>query len=162
MCDHCGCREIGPIGRLMDEHERLLEVAGEAREAARAGDEATAGRIIAELAVLLRPHVQAEEDGLFAVMRERGEYTDYLDQLEDEHAELADRLAGRLTPLTVLEIRARLQEHIQHEEYGLFPAALASLGGDDWTSVTDREDRPGTGVAPRAVEGHLRGRRASA
>lgn len=141
MCEHCGCREIGPIGRLMDEHERLLEVAGEAREAARAGDEATARQIVADLAELLRPHVRAEELGLFAVMRERGEFTDYLDELEEEHGDLADRLAGPLPAPGVADLRDRLLEHIQREEYGLFPAALASLGGDDWTAVTDREDR---------------------
>ncbi|HEU5161325.1 MAG TPA: hemerythrin domain-containing protein [Streptosporangiaceae bacterium] len=138
MCEHCGCREITPIGRLMAEHERLLDLVGLIRTALRAGDESGAREIVAELAGVLDPHVRAER-GLFAVMREQGEFVDYLDGLEGEHADLAARLAGPLAAADLIEICDRLREHIQAEEYGLFPAALAGLGGGDWDDVTARE-----------------------
>lgn len=147
MCDHCGCREVTPIQRLMAEHERLLDMAGEIRDALRVGDRATARGVFGDLTALLLPHVQVEERGLFAVMRERGEFTDYLDTLESEHDELASRLAATLDDEAILEICEQLRAHIYAENFGLFPAALAGLGGDDWTDIEDREGRTAAGTA---------------
>jgi hypothetical protein len=139
MCDHCGCREITPISRLMDEHERLLDLTGEIRAAVRAGALPAARGIVARLAAQLDPHVRSEERGLFAVMREQGEFVDHIDALEDEHADLAARLAGPLLAADILDICDRLREHVHAEEYGLFPAALAGLGGADWDAVAAGE-----------------------
>lgn len=149
MCDHCGCREITPIGRLMAEHEDLLRLAGEARAALRAGDEATARAVIADLAALLHPHTEAEERGLFAVMGRRAEFAGHIAGLEAEHAGLAARLAGPLGRAEITGICDRLSDHIQAEEYGLFPAALASLSGDDWEAVS-------TQIPPSAQMSHQR------
>lgn len=141
MCDHCGCREVTPIRRLMDEHERLLDLAGEIRDALRAGEPAAARGFFAELTAQLLPHVRAEERGLFAVMRERGEFTEYVDELEAEHGELEGRIAETLDDEAILEVCDRLQAHIYAENFGLFPAALASLGGDEWAEIDAREGR---------------------
>jgi hemerythrin-like domain-containing protein len=139
MCDHCGCREITPIRRLMAEHELLLDLAGLVREAVHAGDRAAAGELFAELTGLLLPHVGAEERGLFTVMRERTEFAEYIDGLEAEHADMAAGLAAPFDADRALDLCERLREHIHAEDYGLFPAALASLGGDDWEAVSARE-----------------------
>jgi len=37
MCEHCGCREIEPIARLMDEHLEMLELSGQIRRSLLAG-----------------------------------------------------------------------------------------------------------------------------
>ena len=141
MCDHCGCREVTPIRRLMDEHERLLDLAGEIRDALRAGDPAAARARFAELTALLLPHVRAEERGLFSVMRERGEFTEHVDALEAEHGELEARIAAAPDDAALPEVLDRLQAHIYAENFGLFPAALAGLGGDEWAEVEAREGR---------------------
>ncbi|MEV5411620.1 hemerythrin domain-containing protein [Thermopolyspora sp. NPDC052614] len=153
MCDHCGCREVTPIQRLMAEHERLLDMAGEIRDALRVGDSAIARGIFGDLAALLMPHVRAEERGLFAVMRERGEFIDHIDTLESEHGELAARLAATLDDEAILQICDQLRAHIYAENFGLFPAALASLGGDDWADIEEREGRTtaGTGEVGQPV-----------
>lgn len=135
MCDHCGCREITPIHRLMAEHEMLLDLAGEVRGALARGDTPAASTIFAELTKKLRPHMHAEEHGLFAVMRGLGEFCDHIDWLETEHADLTAKLTGPFSVKMVLDVCDRLREHIHSEEYGLFPFALAGLGGDDWASV---------------------------
>lgn len=139
MCDHCGCREIASIGRFMADHELLLDLVREIRAAVYAGNERAARKVVAELAGLLDPHVHAEERGLFAVMRGQGEFVDYIDRLEAEHADLAARISGPLGAAEIIEICDRLREHIHAEEYGLFPAALAGLGGADWDAVTAGE-----------------------
>ena len=146
MCGHCGCREVVPIGRLMTEHERLLDLAEDARRAVRAGDAAAARQIITALTGLLIVHTRAEEAGLFAVMRATADFTDHIDRLQAEHAGLMAMLATGLRPGAIPGICDTLREHIHAEEYGLFPAALASLGGDDWEAVSARE-AAGSGVA---------------
>ena len=142
MCDHCGCREITPIQRLMAEHESLLDLAAQLRATVVNGNEAAARAILAALTEVLHPHVQAEEQGLFAVLRERGEFLDHIDWLETEHMELSAKLAAPLTGQIVLGICDELREHIHREEYGLFPFALADLGGEDWAAVVAREAGP--------------------
>lgn len=137
MCDHCGCRELTPVRRLMAEHERLLDLAGEVRAALRHGDEPSARRSFDELLALLWPHVRAEERGLFSVLRRAGEFVEYLDRLENDHrafgaaAAAADGDWARRVPAILDELR----EHIEAEEYGLFPAALAALGGEQWDGM---------------------------
>lgn len=148
MCDHCGCREVTPIRRLMDEHERLLDLAGEIRDALRDGEPAAARGLFAELTAVLLPHVHAEERGLFAVLRERGEFVEYIDGLEAEHGELGSRIATALDAEAILRICDRLQEHIYAENFGLFPAALATLGGDEWAEIDAREGRVAATAPP--------------
>lgn len=135
MCDHCGCRAVTPIEALMAEHERLLDLARAAMETARAGDTAAAGGIVDTLTGLLWQHTRKEETGLFAVMRENAEFTEHVDALEAEHADLEARFGPGFSLASFPGIVDLLRQHIHAEEYGLFPAALASLSGDDWAAV---------------------------
>ncbi|MGE5286449.1 MAG: hemerythrin domain-containing protein [Micromonosporaceae bacterium] len=123
----------------MAEHEMLLDLASEVRGALSRGDTSAARTIFAELTEILHPHVYAEEHGLFAVMRDLGEFSDHIDWLETEHADLEAKLAGPFSPGMALDVCDRLREHIHSEEYGLFPFALAGLGGEDWAAVSARE-----------------------
>ena len=40
MCDHCGCRDLTPVARLMAEHDRLRELSGLISRALTAGQPA--------------------------------------------------------------------------------------------------------------------------
>lgn len=140
MCDHCGCREIAAIGQLMEEHEWLHERAHYVRAALRRGDETAARALFAGLVGALDSHAVAEERGLFAAMRRYEEYADHIDTLDAEHAWLraetekaataGDGWRERIT--SILDV---LDEHINKEEYGVFPAALASLTVAEWESI---------------------------
>ena len=140
MCDHCGCREIAAIKQLMEEHEWLHERAHYVRDAIRRGDETAARTLFAGLVGVLDSHAVAEERGLFVAMRRYEEYADHIDTLDAEHAWLrteterattaGDGWRERIT--SILDV---LEEHINKEEYGVFPAALASLTVAEWESL---------------------------
>ena len=133
MCDHCGCGALTPVARLMDEHDRL-----------------------AELLVVLAPHVATEEGSLSPILRESEEPADHVRLLEGEHAglyadvdDLDDAPTGGAWRAGALRVLHDLDEHMYEEDFGLFPAALAILDGDQWDSV-DRwvRDHPGAEPAP--------------
>ena len=48
MCDHCGCRDLTSVGRLMDEHDRLRELSEHVRRHLTAGDEAAVDQHLPE------------------------------------------------------------------------------------------------------------------
>jgi hypothetical protein len=115
--------------------------------------------VFEDLLVVLGPHVAREEGALFPRLARDAELADHVALLEGEHAGLyddvddLDAVAG--TPVwrtEVLAVLHDLDEHMFKEDFGLFPAALASLSGDDWDDV-DRWEAPGrqpstAGVAP--------------
>ena len=140
MCDHCGCREIAPIRQLMKEHEWLHERVHYVRAALWRGDETTARSLFAGLVGVLDSHTLAEERGLFAAMRRHEEYADHIDTLDAEHAWLraeTERAATEADAWTtrVASMLDMLNEHINKEEYGVFPAALASLTVAEWEAT---------------------------
>jgi hemerythrin-like domain-containing protein len=140
MCDHCGCRSIIPLGELMAEHERLLDLAGWVRRAVERGDDATARGLFALLVAVLEPHVAAEERGLFAVLRGDREAEALVGLLVAEHAVLHAQIAAAVDvgdewADRVLVILDALRRHIQKEEFGLFPRALAALDVGQWELV---------------------------
>ena len=69
MCDHCGCRELTPIARLMGEHDRLRELTGAHPQRTSPPATTTAARAhFEEFLVVLGPHVSKEEGFLFPML----------------------------------------------------------------------------------------------
>jgi len=144
MCDHCGCRDLTPVARLMDEHDRLREISEHIRRHLAAGDDAGARGHLDTLLVVLGPHVMREEGALFPLLRQIDELTAHVRVLEGEHASLYDAVddLDELPAAAVQRWRdgvrlmlRELDEHMYKEDYGLFPAALATLDGSDWDAV---------------------------
>lgn len=157
MCDHCGCRDLTPVRRLMDEHDRLRELSELIRRALASGDLATARGGFQHLLEVLGPHVAKEEKALFPRLAEVAELSDHVAVLEGEHADLFDAVDelddlaaghGSEEPWTegVLRTLHELDEHMFKEDFGLFPAALATLDGSDWDAV-DAWERAATAPA---------------
>lgn len=135
MCEYCGCRAIPLIGRFSAEHYEILNLSGDLKRAiANGGDVMAAAKA---LDVLLFPHTEAEEAGLFVEMRTDDAYTQTIDSLCAEHSQLDDQLT-RIANGAHHEYEAfeyALRRHIDHEENGLFPAAAVSLDGDQWERI---------------------------
>ena len=137
MCSYGGCRSIDMIGRYTAEHEELINATGLLRRAAAAGATDEVVELVDEVATLLAPHTDAEEAGLFTVLRRDEDFIPYIDSLCREHATL-DELLTRLRAgeLDLADrFYADLRSHIEREEDGLFPASLTTLRGDDWDEV---------------------------
>jgi iron-sulfur cluster repair protein YtfE (RIC family) len=157
MCDHCGCRALTPVARLMGEHDRLRELTGHIRAHLAAGDDAAVRAHFDEVLAVLGPHVAEEEGALFPLLRRDGELTAHVAVLEGEHAGLYDDVddldeAGEQAwRQGVLRVLHDLDEHMYKEDFGLFPAALAILDGDAWDAMDRREeDRTARVSASRA------------
>nr|WP_269801752.1 hemerythrin domain-containing protein [Blastococcus atacamensis] len=146
MCDHCGCRDLTPVRRLMDEHDRLRELSDVVRRALAADDLPRAQTGFRMLLEVLGPHVAKEEKALFPRLAEVAELADHVAVLEGEHADLFDAV-DRLDDLAggsgfaeqwadgVQRALHELDEHMFKEDFGLFPAALATLDGADWDAI---------------------------
>jgi hemerythrin-like domain-containing protein len=148
MCEHCGCRGVEPIAELMDEHYDLLDDAHALRRAIAAGDRPSAAEILERLTAHLDVHVRREEQGIFAALRERGEYVDEVDILEQEH-DAFDAAVERLHPddldfeRRVADLLRDLDEHVERENLGIFPVSVVTLGAGGWERVARaREDHP--------------------
>jgi hemerythrin-like domain-containing protein len=154
VCDHCGCREFPVIGALTAEHERIQESAGRLRRAIQARDDGAARRLQAELAGQLAPHVATEERGLFAELRADATIRATVERLCEEHRQLAAALrppAGDEPDWQpVLAALDRLRDHIDKEEYGVFPAAVVLLSMPAWDRITDRQPAGGSGPGVRS------------
>ena len=145
MCEHCGCRGVEPIAELMDEHLALLEIAGDVRRHLTAGDRVACAAAVDRLADRLTRHVGREERGVFAALRDQGDFVDAVEELEHEHvtfdAALADLDAeapdfGR----RVHALLDELSEHIDKENLGVFPVAVVTLGARGWETVGAAHD----------------------
>ncbi len=161
MCDHCGCRELTPIAKLMGEHDRLRELTGDIRSDLAAGDDDAVRAHFEDVLLVLGPHVSKEEGFLFPMLAREPDLTEHVAVLVGEHADLYDAVddldeaaeAARAgTPETwragVLRILDELGEHMFKEDFGLFPAALATLGGADWDAMDEWEqDHPAAAAA---------------
>ena len=146
MCHYCGCRDM-PLPRdYIAEHERVVNLGGDAVRALDRNDLGRAGELLISMAVELEAHWHGEENGLFAAMRKDELYSQHIDLLIREHRELAALLASVDLSAPVDRDRLRravydLHEHIAKEEDGLFPASLTALGGDEWdTAMTAWQD----------------------
>lgn len=145
MCDHCGCRDLTPVARLMDEHDRLRELSTHIRAHLAAGDDAAARARFDQLLVVLGPHVMKEEGVLFPMLRRIDELADHVGVLQAEHAGLYDAVdelddaAAQAWRDGLLRLLDDLSEHMYKEDFGLFPAALATLDGAAWDAMGDWE-----------------------
>lgn len=149
MCSYCGCRDIPLIARLTAEHNHIIDVSAGLRTAADLGDAAAVANTAALIGELLRPHTDAEEIGLFAELRRDATFTAPINALCEEHHLINDELdalargdVSRVSPLLGL-----LRRHIEKEELGVFPAALASLDDEQWerlhsTTIAARQQLP--------------------
>ena len=99
MCDHCGCRQVEPIGELMDEHDALAAEGDALRRALADGDRTRAAELWRRLLGHVDEHVHKEEIGLFTAMREQGEFVEEVETLEHEHTDLDQRF-GSLDPIS--------------------------------------------------------------
>jgi iron-sulfur cluster repair protein YtfE (RIC family) len=122
------------------EHERAMNLGGDAVRAIERGDLDEARSLLDALLDELRSHWRGEERGIFEVMRTEPEYDEYIRPLEQEHRELDELLTtvDLADPGDQRRIRAavdELHEHILKEEDGLFPASLTALSGADWDAA---------------------------
>jgi iron-sulfur cluster repair protein YtfE (RIC family) len=119
------------------EHERAINLGGDAVRAIDCDELAKAAELLGAMAAELRPHWQAEENGLFAVMGRDELYAEHIRPLVREHRDL-EALLGAVDlsdPTDQDRVRTavfELHEHIAKEEDGLFPASLTALNGDQW------------------------------
>jgi len=131
---------VEPIAELMDEHFVLLDVAGDVRRGLKAGDVQAAVDALAKLDDLLHRHVGREERGVFAAMKDQGDFAYAIDDLEQEHLSFDQRLSN-LAPAPgfadeVLALLDELREHVDKENLGVFPLAVVSLDGSGWQTVS--------------------------
>ncbi|HLV57681.1 MAG TPA: hemerythrin domain-containing protein [Natronosporangium sp.] len=158
MCDHCGCHAFPAIAALTTQHEQIQDTAGLLRHAIRRGDHHQARRLLAELTDQLTPHVAAEEQGLFAELRHDETIRATVEELCSEHAQLHAALrppssSGQPNWQPVLAALDQLRDHIDKEEYGVFPAAVILLPIAAWDRISPREvgtrgDVPRSRVGP--------------
>lgn len=149
MCEYCGCRQVEPLADLMDEHMRLLEIAGDLRRALLVQDRAAAVARRSELAALLADHTGREEVGLFAALKAQGDYVEQIDDLEGEHVTLDAAVAALdLDAPGVVDVLDRvvadLSDHIDKENLGIFPVAVVTLGASGWGMVERAHERTDT------------------
>jgi iron-sulfur cluster repair protein YtfE (RIC family) len=134
----------------MDEHDRLRELTDHIRRHLAAGDEPAAREHFQELLVVLGPHVAKEEGTLFPMLRRSDELAEHVGVLEGEHAGLYDDVddlddaaaapdGAQRWRDGVLRVLEDLDRHMFKEDFGLFPAALATLDGADWDAMEEWE-----------------------
>jgi hemerythrin-like domain-containing protein len=140
MCESCGCREVEPIGELMDEHSALMDEAHQLRQSLGKEDQSVTSSRLSQLVDHLGRHVRREEAGVFSALRNKGEFLDELTELEAEHrlfdqtmaslhvshSDFADRLTQMLDDL---------REHVEREDLGIFPVSVVTLGALGWETV---------------------------
>ena len=119
------------------EHERAINLGGDAVRAIDCNELAKAAELLAAMAAELRSHWQGEEKGLFAVMGRDELFAEHIDPLVREHRDLGALLdsVDLSDPADQGRVRTAvfdLHEHIAKEEDGLFPASLTTLSGDEW------------------------------
>jgi hemerythrin-like domain-containing protein len=140
MCEHCGCRGVEPIAELMDEHYALLDEAHLVRRALAAGDRPTALAHLRRLVAHLEVHVGREEHGIFAALREQGEFLDEVYLLEREHVGFDAGIAA-LDPSgpdfehDVSGLLRELDDHVERENLGIFPVSVVTLHAAGWELV---------------------------
>ncbi|HEY3513909.1 hemerythrin domain-containing protein [Kribbella sp. NPDC051137] len=140
MCEHCGCRAVEPIAQLMEEHYEMLDLSGRIRTLLVAGDLAGASTTLADLGRRLTPHALREERGVFAALREQGDFAAEVLDLEADHRAFDEILAGLDPTAPEFEQRVRtflanLSLHIDRENLGVFPVTVVTLDDDGWETV---------------------------
>ncbi|CAL9357147.1 hemerythrin domain-containing protein [Streptomyces sp. enrichment culture] len=157
MCEYCGCQSLTSIAELTREHDEVVRLISHVRPAYRAGDTARMARTARRIAAVLGPHTQVEERGLFPALA--AAFPDRIAVLEAEHrridAVLAEAADGTVPadpswPGRLMEAVDLLRDHILKEQDGVFPAALALLGTEEWEAVEAERARAGGAPARSA------------
>lgn len=172
MCEYCGCQAVASIGLLTAEHDVVVGLIGRATAAVAADDLTGAARVATRIAELLGPHTEVEEQGLFPALRadfpehvdrlvaqhraieavlagagallagqtgRSGHHSETRDNDPADRTDRTDRAWGERLVSMLYELR----EHILAEQDGVFPAALATLGPDEWARVEAVRKRVG-------------------
>ncbi len=151
MCEYCGCQALATIDELTREHDLVVDLMGEARAAHAGADFVRMAELARQIAVMLGPHTEVEEHGLFPALK--ADFPDHVADLTADHRRVEEVLgeasagtpADPAWPARLVEVLALLREHIFKEQDGVFPAALASLGTADWEAAEAVRSRVGTG-----------------
>ncbi|MFE1290310.1 hemerythrin domain-containing protein [Streptomyces sp. NPDC058751] len=158
MCEYCGCQSLESIDELTREHDEVVRLISHLHSAHRAEDVARMAEVSREIARVLGPHTEVEEHGLFPAMA--ADFPDQIAALEAEHrrieAVLAEAADGATPPdpswpERLVEAMAMLRDHILKEQDGVFPAALANLGTEEWEAVEAVRARAGSTLTRPAV-----------
>ncbi|KUL34390.1 hemerythrin HHE cation-binding protein [Streptomyces sp. NRRL F-4489] len=150
MCEYCGCQSLTAIDELTREHDEVVRLIGHLRSARQEGVTPRMAEVAREIARVLGPHTEVEEQGLFPALA--GDFPEQIAALADEHrrieAVLAEAAEGTPTdpawPDRLLAAMAVLRDHILKEQDGVFPAALAHLGTEEWEAVEATRARAGS------------------
>lgn len=150
MCEYCGCQAVTAIDELTREHDLVVNLIGDVRAAHATGDLPALAELAGQIAAVLAPHTEVEEQGLFPALAD--DFPDHVTVLRAEHrrietvlAEAADGTPTDPTwPHRLTEVLDMLRDHILKEQDGVFPAALANLGTADWEAVDAVRARVGT------------------
>ena len=150
MCEYCGCQALEAIAELTAEHDVVIELGRQVRDALRAGELDLAAERTRAVAAVLAPHTAVEEGALFPAMA--GDFAGHVAALRDEHllidsvlAEAAHGTPGDPGwPGRVEHVLDVLREHILKEQDGVFPAALALLDPEQWEAVDAVRARVGS------------------
>lgn len=140
MCGHCGCQGVDAIGELRDEHLSLQERSHAVRQAITAGDRYRAHQLLMPMVTDLVRHVTREEQGVFAALRQQGDFVDEVSALEAEHVALDAAIASLDPERTdfehaVARLLGDLDEHIEREDLGIFPVSVVTLNATGWATV---------------------------
>ncbi|MCT7352024.1 hemerythrin domain-containing protein [Streptomyces sp. 15-116A] len=157
MCEYCGCQALETIDELTQEHDRVVTLISQVRDARRDGAIARMAELAREITSVLGPHTRVEEHGLFPALA--GDFPEQIAALEDEHrrieAVLAEADGPFLTdptwPDRLIETLALLREHILKEQDGVFPAALANLDTEQWEAVEKARAEAGSTLSRPAA-----------
>ena len=157
MCEYCGCQALAPIDELTREHDAVLGLISHVRAARADGDTGQMAELAQQIAAVLGPHTEVEEQGLFPALE--ADFPDHITTLKAEHqrieAVLGEASAGTpADPAWPGRLTAALQmlrQHIFAEQDGVFPAALATLKTADWETVEAVRARAGSPTSPAAA-----------
>lgn len=132
MCDYCGCRNQPPIGELMDEHDRILDLAWRITKHPEVGD-VIGDAARSKLRALLEMHAAKEEEALYPLLIASGDLDDDDRAVyEREHREL---LAAVDTAAFDAHASAALSAHIEAEEFELFPSTMSAFDDTAWAEM---------------------------
>lgn len=137
MCDYCDCRTRPLLAQLGEDHERIGVLSGQLLRELDAGDEVAAVETASRLSEILQPHSDLEEHGLYLELAEQGVETGRLfaDHAAIDEVFRAASLGHSDAWAAVPAAAAALADHIEREEYDLFPAAHQLLSDPAWDRI---------------------------
>ncbi|MEV0414892.1 hemerythrin domain-containing protein [Streptomyces sp. NPDC050448] len=157
MCEYCGCQSLASIDELTREHDEVVRLISQLRPAHDNGD-------VARMATsptrsppcsTLTPASRSTACSPMAA-----DFPEQIAALEAEHRRIESVLAEAADGVTpsdptrpdrLMEAMAMLRNHILKEQDGVFPAALAGLGTEEWEAVEKVRVEAGSALPPPAA-----------